>query len=54
MTIRLHGVDTPESSQPYGTAATRAARRYVGGKDVRVTVEEICHYGRAVVRLEVK
>ncbi|WP_259134153.1 thermonuclease family protein [Salinibacter ruber] len=52
--MRLHGVDAPESSQSYGTAATRAARRYVGGKDVRVTVEEIGHYGRAVVRLEVK
>lgn len=36
VTIRLHGVDAlPESSQPYGRAATRAARRYVGGKNVR-------------------
>ena len=52
VTIRLHGVDTPESSQPYGTAATRAARRYVGGKDVRVAVEEIGRYGRAVARVE--
>jgi endonuclease YncB( thermonuclease family) len=55
VTIRLHGVDAPpESAQPYGTAATRAARRYVGGKDVRVAVEEIGRYGRAVARIEAR
>ncbi len=53
VTIRLHGVDAPESAQPYGTAATQAARRYVGGKDVRVSVEEIGRYGRAVARIKV-
>ncbi|WP_251962968.1 thermonuclease family protein [Salinibacter ruber] len=54
VTIRLQGVDAPESSQPYGRAATRAARRYVGGENVRVSVEEIGRYGRAVARLEVE
>ncbi|WP_081580620.1 thermonuclease family protein [Salinibacter ruber] len=54
VTIRLHGIDAPESAQPYGTAATRAARRYVGGKDVRVAVEEIGRYGRAVASIEVQ
>jgi len=54
VTIRLHGVDTPESAQPYGTAATRKARRYIGGKNVRVSVEEIGRYGRAVARIEVQ
>ncbi len=49
VTIRLHGVDAPESAQPYGTAATRAARRYVGGENVRVLVEDIDRYGRTVV-----
>ena len=53
VTIRLHGVDAPESSQPYGRAATRAARRIAGGKNVRVTVEDIGRYGRAVARIEV-
>ena len=53
VTIRLHGIDAPESSQPQGKAATRAARRIVGGKDVRVTVEDIGRYGRAVARIEV-
>ncbi len=54
VTIRLHGVDAPESAQPYGRAATRAARRYIGGKDVRVAVEEIGRYGRAVASIEVQ
>jgi len=54
VTVRLHGVDAPESSQSYGTAATRAARRYVGGKSVRATVEDIGRYGRAVASLEVQ
>jgi Micrococcal nuclease (thermonuclease) homologs len=54
VTVRLHGVDTPESAQPYGTAATRAARRYVGGKSVRATVEDIGRYGRAVASIEVE
>ncbi len=27
-----------ETNAPFGTAAIRAARRYVGGKDVRVAV----------------
>jgi len=53
VTIRLHGVDAPESSQPYGRAATRAARRYVGGERVRVQVEDIGRYGRAVASVEV-
>lgn len=54
VTIRLHGVDAPETSQPYGSAATRAARRYVSGKNVRVEVEEIGSYGRAVARMNVQ
>ena len=53
VTIRLRGVDAPESAQPYGRAATRAARRLVGGKSVRVSVEEIGRYGRAVASVEV-
>jgi endonuclease YncB( thermonuclease family) len=52
VTVRLHGVDTPESSQPHGRAATRAARRYIGGENVRVTVEDIGRYGRTVGAVE--
>ena len=53
VTIRLHGVDAPETAQPYGTAATRGARRLVGGESVRTHVEEIGRYGRAVASVEV-
>jgi endonuclease YncB( thermonuclease family) len=53
VTIRLHGVDTPESSQPFGGKATRRARRLLQGKNVRVSVEDVGRYGRAVARVEV-
>ena len=53
VTIRLYGVYTPESDQPHGRAATRAAGRFIGGKDVRVDVEDIGSYGRAVGRVSV-
>ena len=54
VTIRLHGVDAPETSQPGGKAATRAARRYVSGRNVRVEVEDIGRYSRAVARTNVQ
>jgi len=53
ITVRLFGVDAPESSQSYGTAATRAARRIIGGSSVRVSVEDVGRYGRAVARVEI-
>jgi len=53
VTVRLRGVDAPESAQPYGTAATRAARRLAQGKSVRAADEEIGRYGRAVASVEV-
>jgi endonuclease YncB( thermonuclease family) len=52
-TIRLHGVDAPETAQPYGTAATKAARWLAQGKNVRTTVEDIGRYGRAVASVEI-
>lgn len=54
VTIRLHGVDAPESAQSYGRKATRRARRYIGGKSVRVSVEDVGRYGRAVARITVQ
>jgi endonuclease YncB( thermonuclease family) len=54
VTMRLWGVDAPESSQPYGDNATWAARQLVGGETVRAAVEEIGRYGRAVARLTVQ
>lgn len=52
-TVRLYGVDAPETSQPYGARATKAARRYVGGERVRVLVEDVGRYGRTIGRLEI-
>ena len=53
VTVRLFGVDAPESSQSYGTAATRAARWIIGGSNIRVNVRDVGRYGRAVARIEV-
>ena len=52
--VRISGIDAPESNQPYGAEATRAARRYVGGKTVRVRVRDVDRYGRAVANVEVQ
>lgn len=54
VTVRLRGVDAPESAQPYGTQATRRARAYIGGKNVRVSVEDVGRYGRAIARVNVQ
>lgn len=54
MTVRLWGVDAPEDDQPYGTAATKAARHYVQGKNVRLSAEDTDRYGRLVARVEVE
>lgn len=55
VTVRLWGVDAPEDDQPYGSAATEAARRYIRGKNVRLFVEEDTdRYGRIVARVEVE
>lgn len=53
VTVRLFGTDAPESGQPFGGEATRAARRYVEGERVRVTVTEVGRYGRAIGPVEV-
>jgi endonuclease YncB( thermonuclease family) len=52
VTVRLWGVDAPESDQPGGKAATRAARRLIGGARAQVEVVDIGSYGRAVARVE--
>lgn len=54
VTIRLHGVDTPESDQPHGRVATRATRNYIGGKTVRIAVQDVGRYGRAIGQVTVQ
>lgn len=53
VTVRLFGVDAPESNQPYGRAATRTARGYVQGRAVRVVPRETGRYGRTIARIRI-
>lgn len=46
--VRLHGIDSPETGQPYGTAATEAAKKVAEGEVVEVDTD---HYGRIVGRV---
>lgn len=50
-TVRVWGIDAPETGQPYGTAATKAARKLVGGETVTLHVEDTGPYGRLIARV---
>ncbi|MCS4060988.1 thermonuclease family protein [Salinibacter ruber] len=52
ITIRVWGIDAPESSQPYGPAATDVARQIVGGETVTVEVMDEGPYGRIIGRVQ--
>ncbi|PSQ95699.1 MAG: nuclease [Bacteroidetes bacterium SW_9_63_38] len=54
VTVRLFGMDAPESDQPYGDKATKAARRYLSDERVRVLVREEGAYGRTIARLHIQ
>lgn len=49
--VRLAGIDTPESRQPYGSRARQALSDLVFGKRVRVVVQDADRYGRTVGRV---
>ncbi len=46
--VRLHGVDTPEWDQPYGTEAKRELRSLVASRRVALDSRTIDSYGRLV------
>jgi len=52
ITVRVWGIDAPESGQPYGPAATQVARRIIGGELVNVYVQDTGPYGRHIARVE--
>ena len=52
--VRLWGADAPELGQPYGTTVQQTVQRLVGGKTVRVSVEDHDRHGRPVARIEVE
>jgi micrococcal nuclease len=49
--IRLHGIDSPESSQDYGTRAKQATSELAFGKVVTVQSRGTDRYGRTVALL---
>jgi endonuclease YncB( thermonuclease family) len=44
----LHGIDTPEKTQPFGTGARQFAGELVFGQTVTVQVHDTDRYGRLV------
>ncbi|MCA1755491.1 MAG: thermonuclease family protein [Spirochaeta sp.] len=48
---RLHGIDAPESNQPWGGEATALLRDLLSSGLVTVEVPDIDRYGRLIVRL---
>jgi len=46
--IRLHGIDAPESAQPFGTKAKQRLSELVFSREVRVEVKDTDRYGRTV------
>jgi len=52
ITVRVWGIDAPESSQPYGPVATDVARQIVGSGTVTVEVMDEGPYGRIIGRVQ--
>ena len=48
VTIRLYGVDAPESDQPYGDEAEQWLQDQIGGKTVSIEKIEEGYYGRTI------
>ncbi|MCL4103893.1 UNVERIFIED_CONTAM: hypothetical protein GTU68_034755 [Idotea baltica] len=46
--VRLFGIDSPESEQPYYKAARKALSGLTAGKDVTVKIKDTDSYGRTV------
>jgi len=46
--VRLHGVDTPEKAQAFGTQARKFTTELVFGKEATVLVQDTDRYGRLV------
>jgi endonuclease YncB( thermonuclease family) len=51
VTVRLHGIDTPESGQPFGRRAKQFTSTQVYGKRVSVRIVDTDRYGRLVGRV---
>jgi micrococcal nuclease len=51
LTVRLHGIDSPESGQPFGAKAKKAASELAFGKVVKVEIIKVEKYKRVVGRV---
>jgi len=51
ITVRLHGIDSPESGQPFGTKAKKASSELAFGKEVKVEIVSVEKYHRFVGRV---
>lgn len=49
--VRLHGVDTPESGEPFSEQATRFARVLLFASDIEMTGKDVDNRGRLVARV---
>jgi len=55
ITIRLHGIDTPEAGHPLGKAATKALRTRVEGEPLEIEpIGQRDSYGRMVAKVRVR
>lgn len=55
ITIRMHGIDTPERKQPFGGPATKALRSLVEGQPLEIEpIEQTDSYGRMVAKVFVR
>jgi endonuclease YncB( thermonuclease family) len=51
VTVRIWGIDAPESDQPYGPYATQAVRKVAKGEPCRLIVRDRDRYGRVIGRV---
>ncbi|MBS3771801.1 MAG: thermonuclease family protein [Bacteroidales bacterium] len=52
ITIRLYGIDAPESGQPYGNEAENWLRNQIGDEAVDIEKVEEGYYGRTIAIVE--
>ena len=51
--IRLHGIDAPETGQPFGTVSKKALSDLIGEKTVSIEEVDRDRYGRVVANVRV-
>lgn len=49
--VRLHGVDTPESNEPFNDRARTFTRVLMFGRSVAIVGKDVDRYGRLVARV---